>query len=377
MKPATSSHQIDYKAFIKFHPACNGQNDGRTVYIDPDLLVRFAELIDPASHTGLQAVQGIIGLKNSAASITSDSNQSCAMQHRATLGNILVTYCVLQNGGRGAGVYITNLQQGHGKDLDRPGLYKVTQGGNRLERWSAQEDPSPVLTTSVGVVGAAPPSEDNQKGATASANILANALLGREVRAANNFSLFYTPSYVIDGMGVWLTADQKNPQYSGDCARKLAQLLANTARKPANAGDPERFKWYIVGHGVKIFQQAFIEYKGISKEPLGKRHEFFFVDPQGAIGAILPQDQRDHMLHFNRDNMVIADTMGLASRLHQVVDPTGEYVNFYRSWERFRNVTKAAEQAKDIYSQRSASNVYFSDLIKQLGSVLINPNKRW
>jgi hypothetical protein len=375
MMPATPAHQIDYKKFIKFHPACSG-SEGRTVYIDPNLLVRFAELIDPATHAGLHAVQGLIGLKNSAAGVTCDTNQNSAMQHRATLGNIVATYSVLQNGGRGAGVYVTNLQQGHGKDGDRPGLYSVVQATHGQYRWRVKEDSSPALPTSVGVLGALPPVDDQLNGANESANFFAGTLLKKEGRAANVFSLFYTPSYTIDGMGVWLTADQKSGQSAGDCARKFAQLLANTAKKPPNAGDPERFKWYIVGQGLKVFQQAFAEYRAICREPLGKRHEIYFVDPQGPVG-LLQQELRDQMVDFNRDNLILTDTMGLASRLHQLVDPSEAFINFYRSWERFRNVNRAVEEGNKIYNQRTAANVYFSDLIKQLGAALINPNKKW
>lgn len=94
-KPA---HQINYSSFLRFHPSANG-TDGRPVYIDPALLTRFVELIDPSSHIGKQVIQGLIGLKNSAAGISSDSNQSNALQHRSTFQNIVATYTVLQHGG--------------------------------------------------------------------------------------------------------------------------------------------------------------------------------------------------------------------------------------------------------------------------------------
>ncbi|MEY4589166.1 MAG: hypothetical protein RL497_1242, partial [Pseudomonadota bacterium] len=41
------------------------------------------------------------------------------------------------------------------------------------------------------------------------------------------------------------------------------------------------------------------------------------------------------------------------------------------------NVNRAVEEGNKIYNQRTAANVYFSDLIKQLGAALINPNKKW
>jgi hypothetical protein len=72
------AHHINYSTFILFHPSTNGTS-GRKVYIDPTLIPRFIELIDPNGHVGLQVIQGLIGLKNSAAGISSDSNQSKAM----------------------------------------------------------------------------------------------------------------------------------------------------------------------------------------------------------------------------------------------------------------------------------------------------------
>ncbi|MET0356825.1 MAG: hypothetical protein ABW044_08585 [Cellvibrio sp.] len=102
MIPSPSVHQINYNKFIYFHPTTKG-NPGRAVYIDPQLLTRFMELIDASTAIGQEVARGIIGLQSNAGGVTSDSNLSCAFQHRNTFKNVVVTYTVLQSGGRGAG----------------------------------------------------------------------------------------------------------------------------------------------------------------------------------------------------------------------------------------------------------------------------------
>lgn len=124
MIPAKTAHQYDYSKFMYYHPDTKGVS-GRAVYIDPQLIVRFMEVIESQGAKGIEVARAIINLKSTAAGITSDSNKNNAAQHRQHVQNVVVTYTVLQNGGRGAGVYITDLQHGFSSDQGRPGLYKV------------------------------------------------------------------------------------------------------------------------------------------------------------------------------------------------------------------------------------------------------------
>lgn len=367
------AHQINYSTFILFHSSTNGTN-GRKVFIDPALIPRFIELIDPESHVGLQVIQGLIGLKNSAAGIGSDSNQSNAMQHRSTFQNVVATYTVLQQGGRGAGVYITGLVSGYQKDLHSPGLYKVKPSAERGTKWAVESDTSTVMPSVIGVLGAAAPSESGISSATETAGVFADSVLSRERRQiGNGFSLFYTPNYVIDGMGVWLSSTQKTSNSAAGSPRSFAQLLANTANKPAGYGDPERYKWYIVGQGAKVFQQALQEYKRISKTPLNRSHEFYFVDPQVPLG-MLKDDLLSQGIHFYHDRNIIEDKMTLAGRINQFVDPTETYRNLHRAATLEKVVIESVAEANKIYKTRESSGVYFCDVIKKLSGAL---SRRW
>lgn len=223
MIPPTSAHQANYSKFVYFHPSTKGQV-GRAVYIDPQLLVRFMELIDAADAKGQQVARGMIALQSTAAGTTSDSNKSCAFQHRQTIQNVVVTYSVLQNGGRGAGVYITDLQHGYSSDEGRPGLYKVTPNFEGRERWKANKEDGLSLSSLVGVLGALPPSEEGIVSPEATAGAFAEGPLKRE-RVSSGFSLFYTPTYVIDQMGVWLTSDQKRAGGTASSPQNLLRFL--------------------------------------------------------------------------------------------------------------------------------------------------------
>lgn len=366
-------HQINYSTFILFHPSTNGTS-GRKVYIDPALIPRFIELIDPNDHIGLQVIQGLIGLKNSAAGINSDSNQSNALQHRSTFQNVVVTYTILQQGGRGAGVYITAFASGYQKDLHSPGLYKVKPSAERGAKWAVEPDSSSSMPSVIGVLGSAAPSESGIVSATETADVFVDSALSRERRQiSNGFSLFYTPHYVIDGMGVWLSSTQKISNPSAGSPKSFAQLLANTANKPAGYGDPERYKWYIVGQGAKFFQQALQEYKRIGKTQLNRNHEFYFVDPQVPLG-LLKDDLRSQGIDFYHDRNIIEDKMTLAGRINQFVDPTETYRNLHRAATLEKVVIESVAEANKIYKTRESSSVYFCDVIKKLSGAL---SRRW
>ena len=376
MTSTIPAHQINYSTFILFHPSTNGTS-GRKVYIDPALIPRFIELIDPNGNIGLQVIQGLIGLKNSAAGINSDSNQSNALQHRSTFQNIVVTYTILQQGGRGAGVYITALASAHASDTHSPGFYKVLpdtgRGGDSRSKWTIEPDSSTTMSSVVGVLGAVAPSDSGASSAIETANIFASDALSAERRQlGKGFSLFYTPNYVIDGMGIWLSSSQKTSNGSAGSPRSFAQLLANTANKPASHGDPERYKWYIVGQGAKVFQQALQEYKRIGKTPLNSNHEFYFIDPQVPLG-LLKDDLRSQGIDFYHDRNIIEDKMTLAGRINQFIDPTETYRNLHRAATLEKVVIESVAEANKIYKTRESSGVYFCDVIKKLSNAL---NKR-
>ncbi|MES2825173.1 MAG: hypothetical protein V4732_16335 [Pseudomonadota bacterium] len=56
---ASSSHQADYSKFIYYHTSTKG-SAGRAVFIDPQLLVRFMEIVDSLGAKGLEVARKII-----------------------------------------------------------------------------------------------------------------------------------------------------------------------------------------------------------------------------------------------------------------------------------------------------------------------------
>lgn len=374
MNSPVSAHQTAYSTFLRFHPDANG-TVGRPVYIDPKLLTRFVELVDTQNHTGMQIARGMIELRNSAAGITSDTNCNNAFQHRTPVANVMVTYSVLQQGGRGPGVYITDIQHRFLDGSERPGRYKAEPSVSVRSRWSATSDDSPVMQFQVGAVGALPPCEANLGNAAKTAAAFAEGPLRKEgkVIARNGFSLFYTPTHAIGGIGVWLTSEQKRGPQPADCARQFAQLLANTENKPIGPAGAQRHKWYIVGQGAKVFQAALEEYKRLSRHPLSRSHDFVFVDPQVPLGT-LKQNLRDNGIDFYHDDNLRVSTMTTASKLHQVTDPTETFWNLHRAYTLEKLVNTSMEEAQTIYKTRNNTGVYFSDIVKKLTVTL---GQRW
>jgi len=296
------------------------------------------------------------------------------MQHRSTFQNVVATYTVLQHGGRRLGGYITHLVSGYQTETHSPGLYKVTPSLEKGSKWSLEPDNSTTMTSVIGVLGAVAPSESGASSAIETANIFASDALSVERRQlGKGFSLFYTPNYVIDGMGIWLSSNQKTSVSTAGSPRSFAQLLANTANKPSNYGDPERYKWYIVGQGAKFFQKALQEYKHISKAPLSRSHEFYFVDPQIPLG-LLKDDLRSQGIDFYHDRNILEDKMTLAGRINQYVDPTETYRSLHRAATLEKVVIESVAAANKIYKARESSGVYFCDLIKNLSNTL---SRRW
>lgn len=367
MIPVKSALHANYSKFIYFHPSTKG-TAGRAVFINPGLLVRFMELVDTRDPKGELIARGIIALQSTAAGTTSDSNQSCAFQHRQTVQNLVVTYTILQTGGRGAGVYITDLQHGYSGKNSNPGLYKVQQSSGGRTPWEAVFDQSASMPCSYGVLGALPPNDDGLIDVDKTATTFAEGPLKPVRRAiATGFSLFYTPTHVVDGMGHWLTSEQKHSGGAATVSRSFAQLLANTDKTSQN--DPtSRHTWYIVGQGAKVFQQALQEYKRLTKHPLNRKHDFYFVDPQVPLG-LLQKDLRECGIDLNRDKNIIHTSMSLASQVHQLADNSQMYLNMHRPWEREVAMTSSLNEVEKLFDARNPT-AYFSEMVKKLSAAL-------
>lgn len=264
------------------------------------------------------------------------------------------------------------MAHGYREDKNTPGLYKVLPSLDRDSKWSVELDKSTTMPFAIGVLGAAAPSESGVSSALETAiTFAATALSGEKRKIGDGFSLFYTPTYVIDGVGVWLTSDQKRSTSAGS-PTTFAQLLANTAKKPTRYGDPERYKWYIVGQGAKVFQKALSEYKHICKVPLSQNHEFYFVDPQIPLGLI-KDDLFAQGIHFYHDRNVIEDKMTLVGQINQFFDPTETYRGFHRSAGLEKMVIESVRDANKVIKNQGSTG-YVCDYAQQLCGAL---SRKW
>ncbi|MET0356826.1 MAG: hypothetical protein ABW044_08590 [Cellvibrio sp.] len=250
-------------------------------------------------------------------------------------------------------------------------MYKVEPDLGSDFKWKATVDDSLTMSSRVGVLGALPPAADDGRvnpSKTARAFAEGPLRIKRE-SIGRGFALFYTPTYVIDNMGVWLSSSQKTTSGSISQPKSFAQILANTQNKAGASASEEKCKWYIVGHGAKVFQQALQEYKRISRHPLSLAHEFFFVDPQVPLSQ-LTQDLRDNGIDFSRDKIILENTMSVASQVNQLLDPARMYCEMYKPWSQYQRVNANVKEADKVLEARSSASVCFSDLVKNLTTTL-------
>lgn len=368
--PPLKAHQIDYSRFIPFHPNANGDN-GRKVFIDPKLAIRFLELIDIGYNSGRQVAGAIVNkLKAVAGGMTSDSNLNNASQHRDYFvqQNVVVTYTILQasNTHKSGGVFITDLERAVKTEAQEPpGFYSVGFSSSRKGDWKANTCQPQPLPTILGAVGALEPDAQAIVSVDATANAFGGYLRkfdGR--RLGNQYSLFYTPSYVIDNYGRWIGAPNKRGKESGS-----PEALADIFLKTENnfwAETNNRYCWYVFGNGAKHVVSALKKYRAQQQHPLGRHHEFVFVAPKAPIGE-LKAALHSVGVELNND-MLKLDDADVSAKLHALVDPTNSYSALHRdaSSESKFNKTQAAVNK----ALQSSPDKSFVDIVNGLHSAI-------
>ncbi|CAM3826521.1 hypothetical protein [Parendozoicomonas haliclonae] len=277
----------DFGTYIFFSPHTKGES-GRRVFIDPGLLSRFVDVVDPRTLEGKQTCKSISELRNSAAGITSDSNVNHPALHQQVCGGLMVTYSLLQDGhdkSHGGGVYITNLQMaldaGRG---DLPGLYAT----RLIERkWSAEKNSSKAIKQVVGAIGASLDKNKNAYEVALTANVFGDYFTrninGKDL--GNEFALYYSPGFVVDELGTWRTAEQKIAR-DGAGPEQLAEILLETQKQYwAGVEEPEHH-WYVFEDGAKLLSRALSLIPSQGRSTLNC-HRFEFLDPKANVGAIL------------------------------------------------------------------------------------------
>lgn len=363
--------------FVLFHPNTDGRC-GRAVFINPYLLQRFAELVDTDSAAGRATAKQIIDLRAQAAGLNSSTNQGKPSTHRQTLGSLVVYYSVVQAGtenSHGAGVYITDLKRSCGKgEGDAAGLYLSKFSRGKRNDWRPQKISASKLPTLVGAIGGLVKGQDYDLKLTAGR---CGQYLASKVKASqlnNAFSLYYTPGFVIDGLGSWITPEQKID--SDDAGPKqLAQLLINTQQQYWGASDLPPHQWYVFGDGAKFLLQTLRQVKQLGGEGLAM-HQFHFVAPKENLGLLLGELRQ---LDAQVSNQVHELGDSFAVQLHQLgSDGSGADAvvsglqGYNKSWNKLDSAMQPGVKLLQQFAQRlnNPLEVYFSDLIKQMGQTL-------
>ncbi|WP_226665131.1 hypothetical protein [Microbulbifer aggregans] len=290
-------------------------NDGRRVFINPDLLAPFLEFVREDSLRGQKSLSNMIGLKNSAAGLTSQSNQNSASQHRLDCGGVIVTYSVLQAGSPnsyGEGVYISQIQQAlNAGEKHAPGLHKVQY---RSGTWMPFKSPDNTIQDTVATVGAEYEAEsqtyDLRNTAETIGEFLAKNIKGSDL--GTEFSLYFSPTYIIDDMGTWKTPEQKI-EFKNSGSSDLADVLIDT-QKQYWADSDKKHLWYVFDHGAKLLDGALMKVKEKGITSLSQ-HEFNFVNPRANVGTILSNIEK---LQSTFKKTFSLD--GFGSRYHQAAN---------------------------------------------------------
>lgn len=365
--PTLKAHQIDYSRFILFHPNANGDN-GRPVFIDPELIVRFMELIDISDKLERDLAGKIVGkLKAVAGGPTSGSNLSDAKQHRDYFvsENVYVTYSILQESPirKGSGVYVTDIERAvKSEKQGGPGLYRARFSATDGDDWIPNPSTDTIMPTVLGAIGALKPNTEAQMSVEDTAVAFGKYLTAKDMkRLGGEYSLFYTPSYVIDQYGTWIGAEQKSGKEKGS-PKALAQLMLNTENNLWSQ-TTHRYCWYVFGDGTKQLLTALREYGAQQKHPLGRHHEFVFVDPKVPLGQLKSQLQQVGIALT--PDMVKLENPSLSIKVHVIADSSDTYQNFLRAPDKQQQLDKVVTAAKEQFSKRT-TNVYFVDIVEGL-----------
>lgn len=354
---------------------------GRKVYIDPGLITRYFELVDRNSHDGKQVEEKIKSLRSLAGGLTAQSNQNNATEHRQDCGNVMVTYKILQHGdghSHGDGVYITGLKQAYNKGrADMPGFHKALFSPTGGADWLTENIRDYKIPTAIGAIGASYDTKSLSYSLRASAEQMGKFISNKDSKRLNNqFSLYYAPSYIIEGLATWKTPEQK--MSAGNAGPKeLARILIDTQNSYWGDGsDPHH--WYVFGDGNKLLDQALKEVRNQGQQSLNY-HQFHLVTPKVNMGILLQQLKQ---LDAKVSNTV-ADiaTQDLAAKLHQAHDRDA-VINglqrFDRSWGKMdSNLTptsnflqKAQKKLTANLAQGSFSQLTFTGLADKLAGTL-------
>jgi hypothetical protein len=273
-----------YKSYLYFSPQSTDQSSGRSIFIDPNLLVKFAECAEPHTDAGLVIARSMVG------KLTSDGpGLNAAKDVRNPKGyfmdfgesasqRIRVYYEIFQDDGggtnRGAGLYIYDLKKLNRHDPEnRPGLYDVEyiQASNG---WKASEKTDKKLDHKKVVIGSL--RQDGEYKIAHTTRNVAKILQSQK----DDYNLYYSPDYLIDNDSQWEAPAQRINTKAGK--HELAALL-----KKSNAWDTklhENFTTHVFGEGAKVFLEALeiVKRDGVQLT----NHTFKFYSPSASLAQL-------------------------------------------------------------------------------------------
>lgn len=274
----------DYLSFIYFSPTTNGQQ-GRAVYIDPNLLIPFSEYIDPKTSAGLLIAKAIAGaLRADAGGPASGSSVIETNHYYRDFGQdgghcARIFYRVFQDDGGGTtlgpGVYIDDIKplnkRGSG---DKPGLYKVRHVQGKGD-WQPEKKTETSLDEEKFMIGAY--QLDGAYNSSQTSAIISKTLSNDKTP----YNLYYSPDYVLDKNAVWETPEMRIHHTAGP--DELANILINSENEWVS-GNYGKYHTQGFGVGAKTLLKALekVAQQGRSLS----NHTFSFHSPNASIALL-------------------------------------------------------------------------------------------
>ena len=273
----------NYKSYIYFSKY-SLENNGRKIFINPALLLKFAECAEP--HTD----EGTLIAKNMASQLRSDSDGLRAAKdvrnpkgHFMDFGHVTsqrlrVYYEIFQDdaGGtnRGPGLYIYDLKKINKHDANnKPGLHDVifSQGVNN---WVTKEKTNITLDQKKIVIGAF--REDGEYKINQTVDIVDKVMPTER----DTYNLYYSPDYLIDNNSQWETPENRVKTSAGK--EELAGLYKRSIfwdTKQHNAHTT-----HVFGEGAKLFLETLEILKKDGAQLKG--HTFKFYSPSASFAKL-------------------------------------------------------------------------------------------
>jgi hypothetical protein len=276
-----------YQNYIHFSKQ-SAAPQGRHVYINPDLILPFLDIIDLKAASGIIAVQLMESyLKGGAGNLLSAATKNKANRFFRDFGQsgragMRVYFDILQDDGnkgkdhRGAGVYVYDVRRLNRKgDGTAPGLYyadfnqSVGQWATEAGNISGRLEPKFVVAASRA---------DGVYDIEETTKHVSKAFL----QDKTPYSLYYSPDYTLDSGALWVMPQDRISSNAGP--GELAGLLDGMANQ--SWGNERKHNIHVFGDGVKTLLAALKAVDIVGSKGSFSDHTFKFYAPSASIAVI-------------------------------------------------------------------------------------------